>query len=99
MASDDEEQSIIIKKKKQADDSSIDRDTDDDSEDDDFDPEMLGDDINFPALVNHFFTNEDGQNIADILTDLKKSIDTQNKLIYKLVSDKVKTRSEKSEKK
>ena len=40
----------------------------------------------FPQLINHFFTNEEGQNIADILTDLKASLDTHNKLIYKLVS-------------
>ena len=40
----------------------------------------------FPQLINHFFTNEDGQNIADILTELKTSLDTHNKLIFKLLS-------------
>lgn len=44
--------------------------------------------MDFPSLINHFFTNEDGQNIADILTDLKKSLDTHNKLIYKMLSVK-----------
>ena len=42
-------------------------------------------DLNIPSLINHFFTNEDGQNIAEILTQLKKAMDTQNKLIYKLL--------------
>lgn len=37
-------------------------------------------------LINHFFTNDDGENIANILTDLKKSLDTHNKLVYKLLS-------------
>ena len=39
-----------------------------------------------PQLINHFFTNDDGENIANILTDLKKSLDTHNKLVYKLLS-------------
>ena len=94
MAIEDEEQTIVINKNEESENTNS-----DESEDEDFDPDMIGEDINFPALVNHFFTNEDGQNIADILTDLKKSIDTQNKLIYKLVSEKVKSRSEKNEKK
>ena len=41
---------------------------------------------NFPGLINHFFTNDEGENIAQILTDMKKSLDTHNKLIYKLLS-------------
>lgn len=98
MKVEDEEQSIVINKNEESESNNSDENSDE-SEDEDFDPEMLGEEINFPALLNHFFTNEDGQNIADILTDLKKSIDTHNKLIYKLVSDKVKTKSEKSEKK
>ena len=98
MTLEDEEQTIIINKNEESENTNSDEDSEE-SEDDNFDPEMLGEEINFPALLNHFFTNEDGQNIADILTDLKKSIDTHNKLIYKLVSDKVKIRSEKSEKK
>ena len=42
-------------------------------------------DLNIPSLINHFFTNNEGENIAEILTQLKKSMDTQNKLIYKLL--------------
>ena len=52
---------------------------DNDSEDD------IDGDLNFPSLLNHFFTNEEGENIAEILTQLKKSMDTHNKLIYKLL--------------
>ena len=44
------------------------------------------DDMNIPSLINHFFTNEEGKNIAEILTDFKKSLDTHNKLIYKLLA-------------
>ena len=62
---------------------------DDESQDSDSDSdnEMNGD-IDLPALINHFFTNEDGENICCVLTDIKKSIDTNNKLIYKLLSGK-----------
>jgi hypothetical protein len=86
------DEDLVVKKKS---DTDSEGDSDEESGDDEFDPEMLGDDLNFPALINHFFTNEDGQNIADIITDLKKSIDTQNKLIYKMLSAK----SEKTQKK
>jgi len=55
-----------------------------DSEEEVSDVEME-DDLNIPSLLNHFFTNEEGENIAVILTQLKKSMDTQNKLIYKLL--------------
>jgi len=54
------------------------------SNEDESDEEME-DDLNIPSLLNHFFTNEEGENIAVILTQLKKSMDTQNKLIYKLL--------------
>ena len=43
------------------------------------------DDDTIHSLLNNFFTNEEGVNIAVILTQLKKSMDTQNKLIYKLL--------------
>lgn len=54
------------------------------SNEDESDDEM-DDDLNMPSLINHFFTNDEGENIAAILTQLKKSMDTQNKLIYKLL--------------
>ena len=60
--------------------SDVDVDSNQDSQSDDEE-----EDLNIPNLINHFFTNEDGANIAEILTQLKKSMDTQNKLIYKLL--------------
>ena len=45
-------------------------------------------------LVNHFFTNDEGENIANILTDIKKSLDTHNKLIYKMLSLNSKNKKE-----
>lgn len=66
--------------------------TDSEQEDSDVDAESNSDeeefeeDLNIPSLVNHFFTNDEGENIAEILTQMKKSIDTHNKLIFKLIS-------------
>ena len=51
------------------------------------------DELNIPSLINHFFTNDSGENIAEILTQLKKTIDTQNKLIYKLVQGAVENKN------
>ena len=42
--------------------------------------------FDMPSIVNHFFTNEEGENIASILSGIKKSLDVHNKLIYKLLS-------------
>ena len=42
------------------------------------------------SLINHFFTNEEGENIATILSQMKKSLDTHNKLIYKLLTAETK---------
>ena len=66
----------------------------DESENDVSDVESISedevdDDHNIPSLINHFFTNDNGENIAEVLTQLKKSIDMQNKLIYKLLQGAV----------
>ena len=42
--------------------------------------------FDIPSLLNHFFTNNDGENIVEVLTGFKKSLDTHNKLIYKLLA-------------
>lgn len=39
-----------------------------------------------PTIIEHFFTNESGDNIADVLTGFKKSLDTQNKILMKMCS-------------
>ena len=64
-----------------------DNDNDNDSETDLLD-EMIEENSN-EDLVNifqHFFTNDDGENIADILTGLKKSVDLQNKILHKVLN-------------
>jgi len=58
----------------------------DGSEDDDF--ELDDDEPGLGDILNHFFTDESGTNVADILSGLKKSIDTHNKLLLKLLSNK-----------
>jgi len=68
-----------------------DSDDDDDGDDDDDDGDD-GDDVEFEnnndelmSMFQHFFTNDDGENIADILTSFKKSLDIQNKLLHKFI--------------
>ena len=65
---------------------------DDSSNDESIDNESIdsesgseNEDDGFPQIINHFFTNDNGENIASILSDIKKSLDTHNKLIYKLL--------------
>jgi hypothetical protein len=36
-------------------------------------------------LFHHFFTNEEGKNIADILTEMTKTIHLHNQLLTKLI--------------
>lgn len=40
---------------------------------------------NFPNIINHFFTNQEGENIAEILSQMRKSLDMHNKLIFKFL--------------
>ena len=68
-------------KQKETYDNEVDTDNDSDISGSDID---TGDD--FSQIINHFFTNENGQNIVDVLSDIKTSLDTNNKLIYKLLS-------------
>ena len=59
-----------------------------DNDENDFLGEMIEENNN-EDLVNifqHFFTNDDGENIADILTGLKKSVDLQNKILHKVLN-------------
>ena len=39
---------------------------------------------NLATIIEHFFTNDTGENLADILTGFKKSLDTQNKILMKI---------------
>lgn len=43
-------------------------------------------DNDLATIIDHFFTNQDGENLADILTGFKKSLDTQNKILMKIAN-------------
>ena len=62
-----------------------DDDEDDDEEDDEFGFDM--DDMNLTSILQNFLVNEDGVNVCDVLTGLKKSLDTQNKILMKIVNN------------
>lgn len=62
-----------------------DEDSEDESEEEEEDDVEAEEEENLGALFQYFFTNDNGENVADILTGLKDSIDTHNKLIYKLM--------------
>ena len=59
-------------------------DSEEEDEDDESDDEAE-EDTDLGSLFQYFFTNDNGENVADILTGLKDSIDTHNKLIFKLL--------------
>lgn len=58
--------------------------------DEDTDSEYGGsqaeEDNDLTTIIDHFFTNEDGENLADILSGFKKSLDTQNKILMKIAN-------------
>ena len=59
-----------------------------DEDDDDDEEEELELEDHEPELLNmfqHYFTSDDGLNIVDVLSSIKKSIDTQNKIQMKLM--------------
>lgn len=57
----------------------------DDSEGSDSDDDVEEEGENLGSLFQYFLTNDNGENVADILTGLKSSIDMHNKLIYKIL--------------
>ena len=65
-----------------ASDDVIDSDSDDSNDSNDSNDEQ---DNDIGSLFQYFFTNDNGENVVDILTGLKDSIDTHNKLLYKLI--------------
>lgn len=63
----------------------IENNSDDENENEEIDIEQMGE----PDLLNMFqcfFTNDDGDNVVDVLSSLKKSIDTQNKILMKMLN-------------
>jgi hypothetical protein len=57
-------------------------DTDEEDGDFDFDMETM----NLGSILQNFLVNEDGENVCDVLSGLKKSVDTQNKIMMKIVN-------------
>lgn len=58
-------------------------DEEDNEGDEDFEFDM--EDMNLGAILQNFLVNEDGVNVADIFSGVKKSLDTQNKILMKIV--------------
>lgn len=74
------------------DDNDEDNEEDDDEEDDDEEDDEEYDGIpglfggmDLSECLNTFLTNQNEENIADILTGFKKSLDTQNKILMKIL--------------
>lgn len=91
MADEESEVPVTVKKVKKAKEAFkdppvevVDSDEDDDEEgDDEFEFDM--DEMNLGAILQNFLVNEEGQNVCEILTGFKKSVDTQNKILMKIV--------------
>jgi hypothetical protein len=93
--SDAPEEVITVKKVKKAfvneepeedpDVSEVDAEEEDD-EDNDEDFEFDMDEMNLGSILQNFLVNEEGVNVCDVLTGLKKSLDTQNKILMKVVN-------------
>lgn len=71
-----------------------DSDEEDNDEEDEEDSDEENDSNGIPGLfggmdlsdcLNTFLTNQNEENIADILTGFKKSLDTQNKILMKIL--------------
>lgn len=63
-------------------------DEDDEEIEDDEEEYDQGLELNEPDLLKmfqYYFTNDDGENIVDVMSSIKKSIDTQNKILMKLL--------------
>lgn len=58
----------------------------DEDTDSEYDGSQAEEDNDMTTIIDHFFTNEDGENLADILSGFKKSLDTQNKILMKIAN-------------
>ena len=61
-----------------------DGDDDGDDGDDDGDDESEIEDGSMEELMNSFFTNDEGDNIADIMTGILKGLEKQNAILMKI---------------
>ena len=58
----------------------------DEDTDSEYEGSQAEEDNDLTTIIDHFFTNEDGENLADILSGFKKSLDTQNKILMKIAN-------------
>ena len=54
--------------------------------DDGVDEMMMEDGPDFPELLASFFMDEEGNNVVSVLSEIKKQMELQNRLLVKLVS-------------
>jgi len=70
---------------KDRDDDSMDEEEDEDEDEDDDNAEEFNP-IDFGQLLSNFFVTENGENVADALMGMKKSLDTHNKIMMKMLN-------------
>jgi hypothetical protein len=63
-----------------------DEDDDFDDDNDDMDAPEFNEDFDIGSMLSNFFVTEDGTNVAEALSGIKKSIDTHNKLMMKILA-------------
>jgi len=94
--SDSEKNEVKIKKlhskvafeensKKEEEESGEEESEGEESEEEENDFEFDMEDMNLGSILQNFLVNEEGTNVCDTLTGIKKSIDTQNKILMKVV--------------
>ena len=45
-----------------------------------------GDEVSIAALFQTFFASSEGENVVDVLSQLKKTLETQNKILMKIMN-------------
>ena len=58
----------------------------DEDTDSEYEGSQAEEDNDLTTIIDHFFTSEEGENLADILSGFKKSLDTQNKILMKIAN-------------
>ena len=61
-----------------------DDDDDEDEDEDEFDPNFTPLDIG--NVLQNFFTDDNGTNVTEAILSLKSSVDTQNKILMKILN-------------
>jgi len=80
------QQNCIIKEEDKSDSENENyTDEEESSEEENCEEENEGESLGIEHLLQHFLVNEDGENIPDVLSSIKKSLDIQNKILMKLL--------------